>query len=114
MKRNRFVSCLPFSFLIAKAHGITRRAARIKSSLLKITGTGYTGLASASAQAAIWGRSSGRIQGKRSGMPSARFMRKMASINARAFSVRLPVGHRPSTSASSARRLQAAVDSVAP
>ena len=38
---------------------ITRRATRIKSSLPKITGTGYTGLASASAQAAIWGRSSG-------------------------------------------------------
>ena len=38
---------------LAKAYGITRRATRIKSSLPKITGTGYTGLASASAQAAI-------------------------------------------------------------
>lgn len=51
MKQNRLVSHLPFSFLIAKAHGITRRATQIKSSLPKITGTGYTGLASA--QAAI-------------------------------------------------------------
>lgn len=51
MKQNRLVSRLLFSFLIAKAHGITRRATRIKSSLPKITGTGYAG--SASAQAAI-------------------------------------------------------------
>ena len=51
MKQNRLVSRLPFLFLIAKVHGITRRAMRIKSSLPKITGTGYTG--SASAQAAI-------------------------------------------------------------
>lgn len=49
MKQNRLVSRLLFSFLIAKVHGITRRTMRIKSSLPKVTGTGYTGSASASA-----------------------------------------------------------------
>lgn len=53
MKQNRLVSRLPFFVFNCKVHGITRRATRIKSSLPKITGTGYTGLASASAQAAI-------------------------------------------------------------